>query len=532
MIYGSDARKDCLFQGVHLSRRLTNWSIIEKLPLMIGAMDRNKRLKLPPEVLLEIEEALNFPQFLEMSVGATLTDVLTVALYNAKRVWNWRARAADSIRYFFQRFHQNSFSSKDFSQYRGRLVLTWLFDREDLKGFVLPLLEKYGYDNTVVLGPLASMRAKLPHEAHFVLWGDFPKIDMKVWRKEFNRCQPTWRRRLNQVLEKHSVPLYVGELLVNRLQIQTKRIMAAGRFLDVVEPKVIVTEYDRNGHSSCLVLAARQRGIPAITMIHAAGLEPYPSYGFAPFLARYACCWGEQHKQNLLAHGVADQQLVVTGCQALLRELEVKRDSARLKIGLALDKPAVLLATSPIKLEDRKKYTLVFCAAMSKLPELSAIVRLHPAENIAEYQNLVDEFPKVMFLSNNSMSRDESLAAADIVVNHESSFGVDAILKGKLVVIIDIPSTPLKIGKELIERAGCPVAKGEDELVSVIRKIFVDDTWRKELQAKAAQYALQICESFGQDAVNKVSRVIDDAVKIRQKEASIMVSEQLGNWPS
>lgn len=479
-------------------------------------MDR-KRITFSPEIFLEIEEALNYPLFFRIPAGVTINDWLIVELYNAKRVWNWHYRVLDSLLYFYQRFHQPSFSSRDLSQYEGRIVFTWLFDRTDLKALVLPLVENYDYDNSVVLGSLASMQAQLPNQTAFVSWDEFPKIDMKMWRREFDRCVPTWRHRLNQVMERHSIPQYVAEYLLRHLQLQTQRIMAASQFLDVVSPKIIVTEYDRNAHSSCLVLAARQRGIPTITMVHGA-MTPYPSYGYAPTLSNYVCCWGERHRHNFMEHGVNQEQLIVTGCHATSRTLEVEQDAARLKIGLPVDKPVVLLATSPIKLEDRKKYALAFCTAMAKLPEMSAIVRLHPSENIAEYQEIVDKFPRVTFLPNNAISRDESLAAADIVVNHESSFGIDALLRGKLVVILDVLATPLRIGKELIEMAGCPSVKGSDELVSVIRKILANNNWRKELHAKAERYALQYCDSYGQDAVKNVCRVIDHAIENHEQK--------------
>ena len=481
-------------------------------------MDRT-RIILTPKALLEIEAALNEPLFFGIPVGVTLNDRLIVELYNGNRVWNWRTRATDLLRYYYHRFYQPFLGSADLSRFSGRMVFTWLFDRADLKAFVLPLLEKYGTDQSIVVAPLASMQAQLPDQTAFVTWDEFPKIDMKLWRREFDRCSPIWRQRLNQVLAKHVVPPYVAEFLLWHLQIQTQRLMAFSHFLDIIRPKAIVTEFDRNEQSSCLVLAARQRSIPAVTMVHGA-LTPYPSYGYAPLLANYACCWGELHKHNLMEHGVDQDQLVVTGCQGITRTLGVKQDSARMEIGAPVDKPVILLATSPIKLEDRKHYASVFCAAMSRLPEMTAIVRLHPAENMAQYQEVIDKFPKVTFLANDAMTRDESLAAADIVVVHESGFGIDALLKGKLVVILDVLATPLRIGKELIALAGCPSARGPDEFESVIRKILTDAIWKRELHVKAEQYVLQYCASYGQDAVNNVCRVIDHAIESSKQKTA------------
>jgi hypothetical protein len=482
---------------------------------MSGVMDCNKKITLSPDVLLEIEEALNTPHFFGIPVGVTLNDSMVIALYNAKRVWNWRAQVTDYLRYYYQYFHQPSFGYGDLDQYKGRMLFTWLFDRADMKALVLPLVENYNSDDTIVVGSLSSMRAQLAEDTAFVSWDEFPKIDMKLWRREFDRCVPIWRQRLVQVLKQHAVPTGVAVFLLSRLQVQTQRIMAAELFLNMVKPRVVVTECDRSNHSSCLVLAAKKVGIPAVTMIHGA-LESYPSYGLAPILSNFACCWGEAHRRNFLEHGVDGRCLVITGCHSISRTLDVKQDVARLGIGLPLDKPVVLLATSPIKLEDRLKYAQVFCIAMSRLPDMSAIVRLHPAESVDEYKELVNEHPNVKFFSNKAMSREESLAASDIIVSHESSFGFDALLKGKLVVILDVLATPLKVVNDLIEIASCSRVTSAEELEFAIKRIVVDGVWRKSLHESAEQYSLQYCNSYGQNAVNNVCRVIGNAIENSQ----------------
>ena len=250
----------------------------------MSAMDNSKRIALSSDVLLEIEDALNDPQFLGVPIGLTLSDSMAVAFYNAKRVWNWRVRLTDQLRYYYRRFHQPSFSASGYGHYEGQVVFTWLFDRADLKAFILPLVNNYGNDDSVVVGSLASMQATLPNQTTFVSWADFPKVDMKMWRGEFDRCEPTWRHRLSKVLERHTVPQYVTMFIMQNLQIETQRFMAAQLFLLSAKPRVIVTEYDRNSYASCLALAANQIGIPVVSMIHGV-YEPNQPFGCIPILS-------------------------------------------------------------------------------------------------------------------------------------------------------------------------------------------------------------------------------------------------------
>lgn len=470
----------------------------------------NNRISLPMEVLQDIEEALNFPPFFGIPVGATLNDVLVVALSNASHVWGWRPRVRDVLRTIFQRYRRAVSSPVDLAPYSGRMLFTWLHARADLKEFVVPLLNNYDRDDYVVLGPEHNMQEQLPGSPDFLTWDEFPSICMTTWRREFARCRPAWSARLNDVLRKHEVPSYVGTFLMSHLQTQSQFLMACEGFLDQVKPTVIVTEYDRNLQASCLVLAAKKRGIPAVTMVHASAM-PFPSYGWAPLLASQVCCWGEVHREKFKLYGVGDDRIAVTGCQATPVALNSDRDAARRRVGVALECSVVLLATSPIRLDERLAYTGVFCEAISGMPGVSALVRLHPAEHLADYQEIIHRFPMVKFMTNADMSRDEALVSADLIVSHESSFGIDALLKGKLVIVLDLPSLSgsVKIVRELIDDAGCPGASDTPTLRAAAGRVLTDSAWRTTLSARAAQYGARHCASFGPDAAANVCQVID-----------------------
>ncbi len=479
--------------------------------------NKTKRIVLPSAILFELEEAFNFPYFLNIPVGVTLNDTLIVNFLNGKRVWDFRARMSDCFRIRYHRFHKSFSGVKKLGGYKGRMVFTWLFDRQDLKNLVFPIVSNYANSASLVVGSFSSMREKVPEQTEFISWADFPKIDMKAWRVEFDRCEPIWRQRLIDVLERHSIPECIVDFLIINLQVQTQNIMSAIRFINEVQPTAIVTEYDRNAHSSCLILAAKKKGVPAITMIHGAAIIPPPRYGFVPVLADYVCCWGDRHKENFIQHGASSEQLVITGCQGLTRGMAASKTSGFSSAMLPVGKTAVLLATSPIELEERIAYASAFCDAMSKMPEITAIIKLHPAETVAEYQELVNLYPNVFFMSNADMPRDVALSVADVVVVHESSFGIDALLKEKVAVVLDVlsdtTSTPLIIGTEMIEVAGCQVAKSARDLESVIRNILEDDSLRRELLAKAEKYSLRYCHDYGQDAAKNVCSVISHAIE-------------------
>ncbi|MBL0225449.1 MAG: hypothetical protein IPQ16_07690 [Geobacteraceae bacterium] len=198
------------------------------------------------------------------------------------------------------------------------------------------------------------------------------------------------------------------------------------------------------------------------------------------------------------------EQLPTTGCQRLSRTLESDRTFSKDKLNLTTNKPVILLATNPIDLLDKKHIAFVYCSAVSDVDNISAVVRIHPAERLEEYQDLIDSFPNVTFLQNTACTQDEALAATDIVVNQESGFGNDALIKGKLVIVMDVLHTPLKNGKELISLAGCPSVKNAEELAAEIRRILNDKEIQNDLLIKANKYVHSFCSAYGQEATDNI----------------------------
>ena len=83
---------------------------------------------------------------------------------------------------------------------------------------------------------------------------------------------------------------------------------------------MVLTEAEHNNPWSCLILAARHRGIPTATMIHGV---IYSSYGYTPLLSDMALCWGRDQVQQMIEQGVEPERLVITGCQRLARTPQV-----------------------------------------------------------------------------------------------------------------------------------------------------------------------------------------------------------------
>ncbi len=457
-------------------------------------------LFVPAEVLWEIEKGLSEPLFAGVSIGSTLGYILTLELMQGLAQWDYFSLV---MNWFRGRYHlyRRLPGSRPILR-TNPILLTWIHARQSFRDLVLPVVKAIGPDRCQVVGGDPGMKTQLPPGTGFLTWSDVPNGDHSVWRKEYRRCATEWHKRLHSILNVHGLPKAIFYRLANVILAQSRRVIAYQKFLEQIEPAVVITEYDRNLYASCLILAARSLKIPTVTMMHGV---INPPYGYTPLLADRVLCWGEQQKMQFIGLGEQADRLVVTGCQRLTRTNGAEPGTARKKVNLPPDRPLVMFASNTIYPEHRHILVRTFCMAFAGNHQVSAIVRLHPAEKIEFYQNEITSFPQVHFLGNDAWSLDEALAAADVVVCHDSGLGNDALVKGRLVVLLDVLPVEMRNGKQLADSAKAPVARSAEDLSSVVLRIFTDSSYNKELRAAAEQYVDFFCAAFGNDAARNVA---------------------------
>jgi hypothetical protein len=367
------------------------------------------------------------------------------------------------------------------------------------------LLQALGPAQCTVIGGDPRMSDQLPAAAGFLTWKGVPPFDLREFRREYRQCAPAWHRRIKLWLRQHGVPAGIFRYLADALLTRAQMVMAYGGLLDRLQPPAVITEYDHHPTAACLILAAKARGIATMTMIHG---PVNSTFAYTPLLADLAFCWGRQQYDKLLAAGTEAERLAITGCQRLTRTLKAEPSAAKAKVGLPPSLPVVVLATDPIYVEHRRRLVQIFCRALAGRDQVSGVVRLHPSEKLDFYVAEIAAFPTVKFLANEVWTLDEALAAAEVVVCHNSGLGLDALVKGKLTVILDVLDQPLIMGEELIGSAGCPRARGAEELAGILVRILNDDAFRRQLREQAASYLDYFIAAYGEDAARNLAEII------------------------
>lgn len=470
-----------------------------------------------PEAIRIIEEELSQPLFCGMPVGPTLGSLMVLQLYHGLGDWSIRESFRNRVRYQYRKIRPIQ-STREIADYGTGKILVTLPSTRRVIDLVIPVLHELGHDRCLIVCSGQTALEHVPPDAHGVLAEHLPLGDVSAWRKEYRRCWPEWKKRLKKMIGRFDLPRTFFQKASLNLLTGTQRLQAARRFMDVLQPPAVITEYDRSPIWAPVILAAKSLGIPTYTMVH--GVCDKEAVSFVPVLADTVFCWGQLGREQFIQLGVNPEKLVVGGCPRMTRGLPIRTADARRKIALDPDRPVVMLGTAPFRDDQRFKLADSFCRGMTPLSGVSAIVRLHASEKVEDYAPIIKRYPQVKFLANSACSLDESLAASDIVVVHHSGLGGDALIKRRLTIILDVLEIPLSYGRELIEQAGCPRAASSGELTEFVREILHDDRKRREYETAAEKYVERFCAAFGQDAAKRIADHVLSNLATRNKAES------------
>lgn len=459
---------------------------------------------LPGVTANRLEAALYDLQFRDVPVGSLLGQVWHAVLCGTSESAGVRARVRSLAGKIWRAAPQLGQDARAALE-PGRLLSTWINPEPHCRDLVLPLVEQVGAENWHVMGRSEEMRRSLPVGCGYLSWSNLPRVPPSTWWPEYLRLRPTIRERAESILA--SVPEYIGlwpriEPLLPR---QLDQVVSYHRLLKRLRPRLVVTEWDRHPRICPLVGTARAQGVPTLTQVHGV---LNTEFGYTPLLADAALCWGQQQRDQFIAMGVSPERLLVTGYPRLNREQRMDGGEIRQNAGFDSAKPLVLLASNKINAELRLNLAEQFCLAMTGCEGLQAAVRLHPAEDLALYQQLRRRFPSIRFMDKGVWALDEALAAATVVVCHASGLGNDALVKGRQVIVFDVLPLPLGNGQVLIDQAGCPRAGTLEELRLLVEQVINKRDASTLLWGRAERYVDYFCAAFGAEATRNAANVV------------------------
>ncbi len=467
-------------------------------------------IKLPEDKLQQLETDLNQIRFNDVPIGGTLATHLQVVFLigqppPGRFTWFRELIRSFYIEHIGTRFVRNKKTSIPTTLKKGAPLLTFISERPHVFkiNYVLFQNQPLSTFNCILKNKrLTDLFEERPNATYF---DDLPFEGLSVWRKAFNKIRPAIRKVIAKFVSENQLPQVFRRKLMNVLTAQTQRMLAFELLLKQLQPKYILTEYDRNDMCSGLILTARKMAIPTYSHMH--GVVNH-RFGYLPLLADYLFCWGERQKQLLIDKGAHPGKLLVTGATQLSNRLKTTKGEARMKIKVSPSQKVIVLATNPVNHYYRQQLATFFCEAINNLRTFKGVVRLHSSENLSFYQSFIDRYPNILFDKNTILNFEESLAVADIVCIFNSAYSIDAIVKSVPVVIINLDDHNLGQAADLINEGGFPAVKTAQELEIFIQQYFSEDGIHQEAVKNQRRYAQQYCNDFEIDAVSNILQTI------------------------
>ncbi len=460
--------------------------------------------KYPSNVCHEIEKKLSFPLFCGVPLGLTLRDILRIIILPRGKKINGNYCLLNKlrmIRYWLYPIHNKK---NHLSLSTDKILLTLLNGTPRLTDLVLPILHELKDNNCFVVCGNEDVKPLILKGIDTFTWDQVHSYSANKWRKEYSNCSYKWKDCINAVCRQYELPNGSFDVLRYSLMISSQHVMGCIEFLKLSRPAVIITDYDHNAYWSCLVLAARLLDIPTVGLVH--GNMGKDAMAYYPILANKVICWGELGRNKLINAGESPEKVIICGCPKLTREFLVTKEDSRIKLLLDPLKPVVMYGAT--NEQEDLDYVDSFCRAVDMLNSVSGLVRLHPVSKLSSYKVLIDRHPKVKFIESDFASLDESIASADVVVFHSSAVANDVLVKKCPLVLLDYEDNPSGDGADFVKYAGCPHARTHNELSEIIKKIFIDNSYKYKLIKEAETYVDIFCFAYGEKSAQLTANYI------------------------
>jgi len=468
---------------------------------------------------LELEFALSDLEFDGIPVSPALTDLLGSTIYRGQPLGRRRLvrelLLGLRLRYRGVDHGAGAEGAKAPTSMRDRFVVSLFGSRPYHRDWVPHLVELLPFGRTWVISNDVRLRSIVAPISIVTGWRGLPQSSIRKWHSMYEGCSAMWKRTLSKLPREVGISSRFAARIERELLVASQRIHRYGAFLDRGRPSAILVEHDRDSRSACLVLAARSRGIPTLTMVHGVVNAPF---GFTPVLADRVLCWGELQVGQFMRFGVSRDRIQIVGFERLTDGSAGDRKEARVQLGISREEDVALLATNPIEPSQRLRFAEAFCQAVSKVPGFRGVIRIHPSERLNDYDPLRSRYPGVLWTSNTDFSLEDALVLADVVIVHSSGFGNEALAKGRICVVFDVLEYPLGNGKVLIRDGGMPRADSEGSLAEILSRIRRDDSFRRVLKRKGSMFSRRMFAAVGAEAHQNIAGAMCEAASIPQGE--------------
>ena len=451
--------------------------------------------KISWETVVEIENQLNQCEFMSAPIGG----LFAATLYEFWWLGISRFPLKKRIKYTINKLRYKKLVNKPdlnikyyANELNGKHVFNIVESSNRLTSFFAPL-HQFLPDNSCIYTGQNQNTDMVNDTKYLNLPFRLNKVQKIGWLKEYKKTETEAIKLIKRICVSQQFPDFFMHEMEISLILQTQAFFICNELFEKGKPKNIVVDHDRQAFSSAMIAAAKKAQIPTFTFLHG---NTYPNAeGFYPVLADKIFCWGTKHFTQLKELGITESKLLITCNTKVNNTVNNNSEVLRSQFNIPKKNKVVLLATNNIEINNRYKLAASFAEFCRKAPQWSPVIRLHPVEKKEEYQEISNHYPEVIISDSKEMSYEDSFALADTIVNHNSLYGLEALMKQKNVLILDTIDENLFIGEELVKQGNCPRIRTSDDFLNALNQ---------EVSTQQKKYINSYYSAYGNEAAKNI----------------------------
>ncbi|MBI4056112.1 MAG: CDP-glycerol glycerophosphotransferase family protein [Elusimicrobia bacterium] len=316
---------------------------------------------------------------------------------------------------------------------------------------------------------------------------DFVSHQWVPSRKQFGQAWEQFQKsaQIREILQWKGFDLFpllehpLKDLVRWRMPQLRRQIQSAGHVLKLYKPSIIVTTDVNHSLVRGICSMGKSLGIPSFNVQH--GLPSKEGVEWCFMVQDRTTSPGSFATSILKYHGVSLDKTIETGapCYDGWSENLALRSETRKKLSIGEKENLLVYMSIPPSLEmggmegmlsssEAERNLSAISQISSKVENLRVIVKAHPEEDVERLLHFAKEHPSLKIMD--QMTSYEMLQASDAVITWHSTTGLEAMILGKPLIVLNMTPKPDPV--PYVQEAGAISARSEKELFQAVDDLF------------------------------------------------------------
>ena len=283
--------------------------------------------------------------------------------------------------------------------------------------------------------------------------------------------------------------------------------------LDKIKPNVITVLSGNDPIDVLITRIAKENNIKTIFIPHAlVGI----SHQHQPLEQDYVVCAGNKERDYYLSLGTTQKKLLTLGIPLFdkifnkfskIHDVKIIRKELIERYNLNTTKKIILLVTTHHEDYIRERIFQSVVNLLNNLEYCQLIVKLHPIEEIAYYENLSKKYNAKNILILKDVDLHEVIIASDIVIGRSTGAQIEALLLDKIVIDLDYETAS---DTYLMKKFGAVISVNEpNKLELAVQNALYNKELSNSLKNGRQKYCEYVLYKFDGEASLRVKNLIE-----------------------